>query len=109
DISHPDSDAQRADVEQVLAEIGARPEGGGVMIEVWNKIDALEGEDAERVRAEAARRDDAVLLSALTGEGVGDLQQAAAALLRKGAEVRIVTLPAADGATIAWLHANGEV
>jgi GTP-binding protein HflX len=109
DISHPDSDAQRADVEQVLAEIGARPEGGGAMIEVWNKIDALEGEDAERVRAEAARRDDAVLLSALTGEGVDDLQQAAATLLRKGAEVRIVTLPAADGATIAWLHANGEV
>ncbi|HEY5710348.1 MAG TPA: GTPase HflX [Allosphingosinicella sp.] len=109
DISHPDSDAQRADVEQVLAEIGARPEGGGAMIEVWNKIDALEGEDAERVRAEAARRDDAVLLSALTGEGVDDLQGAAATLLRKGAEVRIVTLPAADGATIAWLHANGEV
>jgi GTP-binding protein HflX len=109
DISHPDSDAQRADVEQVLADIGALPEVGGAMIEVWNKIDALEDEDAERIRAEAARREDAIVLSALTGEGVEALLDAAAGLLRKGAELRTIALPASDGATIAWLHANGEV
>ena len=70
DISHPDSDAQRADVEQVLAEIGA---GEAVRIEAWNKIDLLGAEEAARVRAEAARREDVAVLSALSGEGVEPL------------------------------------
>jgi GTP-binding protein HflX len=109
DISHPDTAAQKQDVEQVLAEIGAGGEGGAPMVEAWNKIDLLEGEEAERVRAEAARREDVVLISALTGEGLNDLLECAATHLRKGAQIRKVTLSAGDGEGIAWLHANGEV
>jgi GTP-binding protein HflX len=109
DISHPDSDAQREDVEAVLSEIGARGEGGAPLLEAWNKIDLLEGEEAERVRSAAARREDVVLISALTGEGVDTLFECAATHLRKGAKVRVVTVGAGDGEAIAWLHANGEV
>jgi GTP-binding protein HflX len=109
DISHPDSQAQRADVEQVLGEIGAGGEGGAPMVEAWNKIDLLSGEDAERIRAEAVRREDVVLISALTGEGLDDLLECAAGRLRKGAQLHKVTLSAGDGEGIAWLHANGEV
>jgi len=109
DISHPDSDAQRADVEQVLGEIGAGGEGRAPRIEAWNKVDLLGAEEAERTRAEAARRDDVAVISALTGEGVGLLLGAASETLRKGSKVRVVTLPAEDGELIAWLHANGEV
>ena len=83
DISHPDSDAQRADVEQVLKEIGAE---AAPRIEAWNKIDALVAEEADRVRAEAARREDVDVLSALTGEGVGELLAAASERLREGRE-----------------------
>ncbi len=106
DISHPDSDAQRADVEQVLGEIGVKQ---APMIEAWNKIDLLTPDEAERVRAEAARREDVVLLSALTGEGVGALLAGAAGHLRKESEIRTITLSASDGEAIAWLHANGEM
>lgn len=109
DVSHPDSAAQRADVEQVLAEIGAGGEEGAPTIEAWNKIDLLEGEAEERVRAEAARREDVVLISALTGAGVDRLLECAAGHLRKGAELRTVRLDSSDGEGIAWLHANGEV
>jgi GTP-binding protein HflX len=109
DISHPDSDAQRADVEQVLKEIGAGGEGGQAMLEGWNKIDLLEGDEVERVRAEAQRREDVVLLSARTGEGVADLVECAGTHLRKGSKLRTVRLGASDGEAIAWLHANGEV
>ncbi|WP_114951710.1 GTPase HflX [Sphingosinicella terrae] len=109
DISHPDSDAQRQDVERVLEEIGASPEAGSAMIEAWNKIDVLGVEDAAAVRAEAARREDVVVLSALTGEGVDDFLQGIVAHLRKGAVVRDVTLSSSDGEGLAWLHANGEV
>jgi GTPase len=109
DISHPDSEAQRDDVEAVLAEIGAGGEGGAPTIEAWNKVDLLAGEEAERVRAEGARRDNIVLISALTGEGTDDLLDCAAQHLRKGSQVRRITLSPAEGDAIAWLHANGEV
>ena len=109
DISHPDSEAQRLDVEQVLAEIGAAEEGGQPMIEAWNKIDAVSPEDSERIHAEAARREDVVIISALDGQGVERLMSCAAEHLRKGTKIRKVTLPASDGEAIAWLHANGEI
>jgi GTP-binding protein HflX len=106
DISHPDSDAQRADVEQVLADIGA---GEAVRIEAWNKVDLLGPEDAARVRAEAVRREDVAILSALSGEGVEPLLALAGERLREGAEVRSITVSASDGEALAWLHAHGEV
>jgi GTP-binding protein HflX len=109
DISHPDSEAQRLDVEQVLVEIGATGEGRAPPIEAWNKIDALAPDEAARVRAEAARRQDVVLISALNGEGVPDLLDCASRKLRAGSTLRRVRLGAADGEGIAWLHANGEV
>ncbi len=110
DISHPDAEAQREDVETVLAEIGAGGEGGALLIEAWNKIDAPAPDALDRIRAEAARRDEVVLLSALSGEGIDDLLDCMAAHLRKGSSVRMVRLPAAvAGEAVAWLHANGEV
>ena len=108
DVSHPDHEAQRLDVEQVLAEIGAAGEGVA-SIEAWNKIDAVPPDQAERIRAEAARREEVVVVSALSGRGVDDLLACAAEHLRKGSRVRKITLSAAAGEAIAWLHANGEV
>jgi GTP-binding protein HflX len=109
DISHPDSDAQRSDVEAVLNEIGARGEGGAPLIEAWNKIDLAEGDEGAAIHAEAERREDVVVISALTGEGVEQLLDAAGGHLRKGSKVRRISLGAADGEALAWLHANGEV
>ena len=106
DISHPDTEAQRLDVEQVLEEIGI---GDAPMIEAWNKIDALAPDEAERIRGEAARKEDVVLISALSGEGVDGLVRSVADRLRKGIEVRTISVPAGAGEAIAWLHANGEV
>jgi GTP-binding protein HflX len=108
DISHPDTDAQADDVEQVLKEIGAE-ESGAPRIEAWNKIDLLDGEEAARLRAEAARREDVGVISALTGEGTEALLAAVSERLRKENKVRTVTVAASDGELIAWLHANGEV
>ena len=58
---------------------------------------------------EAARRDDVVPISALTGWGLGDLQKAIGEQLTKDDEVVEVSVPSGDGSRIAWLHARGEV
>lgn len=113
DIAHPDSDAQRADVLAVLAEIGIGPESeegqGAQIIEAWNKLDALDAEGHDRVLAEAARTPDVIPVSALTGEGIAALQREVADRLLAGAMTHAVTIPAGDGETIAWLHQHGEV
>jgi GTP-binding protein HflX len=109
DISHPDTEAQCQDVERVLDEIGVSRETGAAVVEAWNKIDLLAADEADRVRAEAARRSEVIVLSALGGQGVDDLLDCAARHLQRGAPVREISLTPADGEALAWLHANGEV
>jgi GTP-binding protein HflX len=78
-------------------------------LEAWNKLDLLGEEEQAAVRAEAVRREDVVTLSALSGEGVGNLQAAVAARLTSGHQLYTIALDAADGAGAAWLHQHGEV
>ncbi len=118
DIAHPDSEAQRDDVMDVLSELGVAGEGalegGGEdrpvpIIEAWNKLDLLDDDAAERIRELAARRDDVVLLSAVTGQGVDGLQRVISGKLTSGAQIHQLHVPLSDGAALAWLHEHGEV
>ena len=111
DIAHPDSDAQRADVLSVLADIGVSGvEGEGApIVEVWNKLDALDPEERGWLLDEAAREADVLPVSALTGDGVEALRRSVSARLAADARVEAITVPIADGAAIAWLHEHGEV
>lgn len=107
DIAHPDSEAQRADVEAVLEEIGVSDTTP--RIEAWNKLDLIDPADREALLADAHRRDDVMTISALTGEGVDDLIRQAAARLTTGHRRYVIALDPADGAGAAWLHQHGEV
>lgn len=114
DIAHPDSEAQRADVLQVLEELdvvgeGADPASAAPILEAWNKFDLLDEEGAEHMREVAARQNNAVIVSAVEGIGVDDLQRAISEMLTTGADIHSLTLDPADGASLAWLHEHGEV
>ena len=109
DLAHPDSDAQAADVEAVLENLGLAEQNSPPRIEVWNKIDALEPADHEALLTEAERREDVVAISALTGEGLERLRDAISERLQAGSEVHRLTLPVTEGERLAWLHSRGEV
>ncbi|MDX3910534.1 MAG: GTPase HflX [Sphingobium sp.] len=114
DIAHPDTEAQRADVLEVLEELGVIGEGvdpaaAVPMLEAWNKLDLLDEEAAIHAHEVASRQDNVVLVSALTGEGIDLLQRQISATLTAGADVHVLTLDPADGAALAWLHEHGEV
>lgn len=113
DISHPESEQQRADVEEVLRDLGAFDEGAGrPLIEALNKVDALAPEvrwTLENRTATGAERARQYPVSALTGEGVEQLLDAVAAFLGAAGEAREVSVPLSDGATLAWLYRHGEV
>jgi GTP-binding protein HflX len=108
-MAHPDREAQREDVEDVLASLGMAEEGAPPRIEAWNKVDLLLDEERERLYEEAKRREDVVPISAVTGEGLDELKDAMAERLRTDEQVHRIRLPATAGGKIAWLHSRGEV
>jgi GTP-binding protein HflX len=108
-MAHPDREAQRDDVHDVLSSLGLSEEGAPPRIEAWNKVDLLSDEDRNRLVEEAKRREDVVPISATGGEGLYELRERMALCLRRGEQVHQIRLPVSAGDRIAWLHARGEV
>lgn len=111
DISHPDSDAQRQDVESVLASLGIEGQRLDQVTEVWNKIDLLSPDDAAAARRRSARTggQGPIAVSALTGEGLDALRAHIERRLRLDEDAVKVTVPAGDGQALAWAYANATV
>ncbi|WP_393977463.1 GTPase HflX [Xanthobacter nonsaccharivorans] len=112
DISHPDTEAQAADVADVLTDLGVDPQPGGRVVEVWNKIDRLSPEEREQVANQVQRLaslDGPVPVSALTGEGTDDLLALIEQRITSDRVTVEVTLPAEDGEGLGWLYRHGEV
>jgi GTP-binding protein HflX len=108
-MAHPDREAQREDVEDVLASLGLAEEGAPPRIEAWNKVDLLSEDERRRLYEESRRREDVVPISAVTGEGLDRLRERMSECLRHEEKIHQVRLPASAGEKIAWLHARGEV
>jgi GTPase len=112
DISHEDAEAQQRDVETVLRQLGINPDGGARILEIWNKIDRFSPEERENLRNIAARRPPehrCFLVSAETGEGVDALLAAIEDRLAATRTTLDLSIDAADGAGISWLHRNSEI
>lgn len=97
DASHPDTQAQKRDVENVLKGLfGNLPEN---MIEVMNKSDLLPLAPGEGLS-----------VSALTGDGIAALFSAIEARLRESFFTQAgYRLRVEDGKSLAWLHAHGKI
>jgi GTP-binding protein HflX len=112
DISHEDTEAQEHDVDAVLRQLGIDMEGGQRIIEVWNKIDRFDPEERAHLANVAARRPPerpCFLVSAVTGEGIDTLLAAIEDRLAATKVTLQLSVDAADGAGISWLHRNTEV
>lgn len=110
DIAHPDSDAQATDVADVLTDLGVIGQATDTpILEVWNKVDLLDGQQRDALLAEAERHDDIVLISAITGVGIDAMRDKLSQRLTIARRLRHIQLLANDGASRAWLHAHGTV
>ncbi len=111
DIANPDTEAQEMDVRQVLADLGISGAAERRIIEVWNKSDLLPTAEAQRLAGVAGRRGEGapVLVSALTGQGVPTLMAEIERRLSGGRDTYALSLPAEDGAGLAWLYSHAEV
>lgn len=112
DMANEAAGAQKTEVLSILEDLGVIEEGGVSrvpIVEIWNKWDAVAGEQKDELEALAGNDKTVAVVSALTGEGVDGLLDRLGSILTKSATTMDVILPAGDGRRIAWLHAHGEV
>jgi GTP-binding protein HflX len=100
DIAHPDSAAQKHDVESVLRSLFKSENVPDNVIEVRNKIDLLEHQD----------QTEGLGISAISGQGIDKLLT----FIEREIEQRFYipstfTLKLDDGKALAWLHAHGKI
>jgi GTP-binding protein HflX len=112
DVAHSDTEAQAADVSAILRDLGIDPDRHEKLIEVWNKVDLLPAHERDQLLTRAVLRPEEtrpVVISAQSGEGIERLLRLIEDRLSGGRPVYRILLAPADGATRAWLHAEGEV
>ncbi|MFL5014571.1 MAG: GTPase HflX, partial [Rhizobium sp.] len=103
------TEAQKADVEAILKDLGIDPETDPRVVEVLNKIDLLEQSDQASLQARTDRSPAAVPVSAVTGEGLDRLLAVLDEHRTANRQVVDVDVDLTDGATLSWLYARGEV
>lgn len=101
DVSHPESDAQAADVETIMTSLGV--EEDRTVLEVWNKLDLLSDDEHAAMQARAGRDESVYAISALSGEGLDALLEAVAVHLQGVRHETVLSLSFAEGRKRAWL------
>lgn len=98
DISAPETEAQKANVEEVLKELVDKKKLQESCFEVLNKIDLLVGKPPK-----------GLAISALTGYGIEDLLEWVDNKISENNETLDFKIPIINGAALAWLYAHGKV
>jgi len=107
DISHPETESQRAQVMTILSDMGVTE--ATPLIEVWNKGDLLDIEVADALEARADRDPDIFLTSAVTGRGLRPMLERVSERLSAPRTTEDLVLPYAQARKRAWLHEEGIV
>jgi len=108
DIASDETDAQAADVREVLDRLGVDMDERRIL-EVWNKIDLLDEDGRQAVEGDARRaHPPAILVSAATGDGSDALLRAVSGLIDEAPPIDVYA-PVGEGAAIAWLYRHGRV
>ncbi|MGB7318922.1 MAG: GTPase HflX [Planktotalea sp.] len=107
DISHEGSEEQAADVRTILTSLGVGE--GSKQLEVWNKIDLLDADEQDAVLARAARHDDVLALSSITGQGLKEFVAAVEEALEGEIIEETIVLPYSKGKARAWLFERSLV
>jgi GTP-binding protein HflX len=106
DAANPERDRQMAAVTRVLEEVGALEVP---RVEVYNKVDMLSADERRRLQDADPS---ALLISAVSGEGIDDLLDSVAAKLALDQERITIELDLADRAQadkLAWLYRHATV
>lgn len=107
DTAHPDMAQQMDAVDEVLRDLSAHRPADMI---VFNKIDKFDDEvEGDRALLVSNRPEQAVFVSAKTGEGLKQLEQAIADRLDARSDLVRATLPSSEGGIVARLRLAGRL
>ena len=109
DCSHPDTQAQKQDVEAVLKDLGLKEEVDAGLKEVLNKIDLLDDAERQALFQKTKEKDRMWPVSALTGEGLDLLLAHIDETMNAKQRVFRVRVPVEKGKILAKLYERGSV
>ena len=109
DFSHPDTLAQKNDVETVLSDLGVKDKVENGLIEALNKIDLLDSDEQERLAVQKNRSINEWPISAKTGQGIEALLERIEHELIKDKPVLSLAVPIERGDILAAVYRRGHV
>lgn len=109
DISHPETDEQAKDVSAILDKLGVSDRAQDNILDIWNKIDAVEDNDHEALINVAERNEKVVATSAVTGAGIAEMLDTIEDNLIETTVTEVVKLAFSEGKRRAWLFAQNVV
>ncbi|MEJ6576549.1 MAG: GTPase HflX [Emcibacteraceae bacterium] len=109
DISHPETEAQKKDVEGILKTLDVFDCENHNIFEVWNKIDRLDVLQFEAAEAAAFRQEKVAIVSAVSGDGCSALLEKIDQALAKNKKIFTLNFTHAEGSDKALFYKYGEV
>ena len=109
DIADPDTAAQAEDVYNILDQLGIAKAGHENVIEVWNKIDLLDAENVTALQDRMTGENDPILVSAVSGQGLPELETVIEEHIAGGDNVLDVQLPVQSMGNLNWIYENTHV
>jgi GTPase len=109
DVSRPDHESQKLDVIKTLGDLDIEYDSDPRIIEVLNKIDALDSDGQQDILRQADFQERAAAVSALTGKGMAELLAQIEKMVSGSRKTVKFRIPPADGKALAWLYSHGNV
>ncbi len=110
DISSPFSEEQHLNVQQVLQNIQGTDDDLPPVLEVWNKIDLLDEEAYDFLKAQSAKRATSpVMICVHSGEGMDELRRRMYEVLGQDQCLLQLTIPASQSDVFGWIQSNGRI
>ena len=109
DYSHPDTAAQKEDVEAVLRDLGLSETVDNGLLEALNKIDMLPADEKECVLEKSARHPNEWPICAQNGEGLDELLSVIQNRLTSGYKQINIKIPIVDGKGVSLAYRKGQV
>ena len=109
DYSHPDTAAQKEDVEAVLRDLGLSETVDNGLLEALNKIDMLPEDEKECVLEKSARHPNEWPICAQNGEGLDELLSVIQNRLTSGYKQINIKIPIVDGKGVSLAYRKGQV
>ena len=109
DMADPDRSSQAKDVEAILVSLGVGDGDKRKLVEVWNKIDLLPEDATEDLKQKAENSENAIAVSAVSGEGLDVLLTRIESIISGKLMLREVTVTPEQMALVSWIYQRGRV